>query len=336
MKAARLHGPRDVRIEQVPDPAPGPGEVLLRVRAVAVCPSDWRLWESGNAGGAPLERPIIQGHEFSGEVVALGPQVEGIAVGARVAVEPSWNCGRCHVCRSGRQHVCPDVVFPSFPPHNGALAEYIACPAFAVHGLPDNLGLIEGALVEPLGVAIHAVRLAQVTPQTRVAVLGAGMVGLCAARLVRLAGVEECAVVEPIPERRELVRDFAPAQVAASYEELVAAGFEPEVVLECAGVAGTIEQSMELAAPCGRVVVVGIPQPETVSFEAFLPRRKELTLIFSRRSRDTLAEAVEMAASGELDLGALPVLRHALEQTSEAIEATATRRDEMLRCVVEP
>lgn len=336
MIAARLHGPRDVRIEQVPDPTPGTGEVLLRVRAVAICPSDWRLWESGNAGGAPLERPIIQGHEFSGEVVALGPQVEGIAPGARVAVEPSWNCGRCHVCRSGRQHVCPDVVFPSFPPHDGALAEQIACPAFAVHELPDNVGFVEGALVEPLGVAMHGVRLAQVTPQTRVAVLGAGMVGLCAARLVRLAGVEACAVVEPIRERRELVKDFAPAQVAASCEELAATGFEPEVVIECVGASAAIEQSMELAAPCGRVVVVGIPQPETVTFEAYLPRRKELTVVFSRRSRETLAEAVALVASRKVDLGALPVLRHTLEQTSAAIDATATRRHEMLRCVVEP
>lgn len=336
MKAARLHGPKDVRIEQVPEPKPGPGQVLLRVCAVAVCPSDWRLWESGNAGGAPLERPIIQGHEFAGEVVALGPQVEGIAPGTRVAVEPSWNCGRCRACRTDRQHVCPDVAFPSFPPHDGALAEQIACPAFAVHELPDEMGFIEGALVEPLGVAIHAVRLADVNPRTQVAVLGAGMVGLCTARLVRLAGVKDCVVVEPIPERRELVRDFAPAQVAASHEELAAAGFEPEVVIECAGSCAAIEQAMELAAPCGRVVVVGIPQPETLTFEAYLPRRKELALIFSRRSRDTLAEAVDLAASGQVNLRAVPVLRHSLEQTSAAIEATATRRNEMLRCIVEP
>lgn len=336
MRAARLHAAHDVRIEQVPDPTPGPGEVLLRVRAVSICPSDWRLWDSGNAGGAPLQAPIIQGHEFSGDVVALGEGVGGIAVGTRVGVEPSWHCGACEECSRGLHNVCRRVVFPSFPPHDGALAELIACPAFAVHELPANVSYAEGALVEPLGVAIHGVRLARVEPGARVAVLGAGVVGLCALQLLRLAGHEQVAMVEPISERRELALRYGPACVAGSWEDLASGGFEPDVVLECSGQAGAVLEALELAAPCGQVVVVGIPHPETVTFEAYLPRRKELTLIFSRRSRDTLAEAIALVAEERIDLLSMPVQRFPLEQADRAIDATMARRHETLRAIVEP
>jgi len=335
LRAARLHGPGDVRIDEVPTPEPASGEVLLRVRAALICASDVRMYWDGHAGGVVPEQPISQGHEFSGDIVALGEGVAGPPVGTRVAVEPSWHCGECDMCLSGRTNICRNIIFPSFPPRNGALAEYIACPAHAVHPIPDSVTYIEGALLEPLGVAIHAVRLAQVTREHSIAVLGAGAIGVCTLLTARQMGLGGITVVEPIEGRREWVRRRG-AKVAASVKELLDAGHEADIVFECAGEGAAIEDALHLAKPAGTVVVVGIPHPERISFEANIPRRKELTIVFSRRSRDTLVEATELVGSGRIDLRSIPVRRFALEQTAEAIEATASRPGDMLRAAVTP
>lgn len=341
MRAARLHAARDVRLEEVPTPAPGPGEVLVRVRAVGICPSDWRLWDSGDAGGAPLTGPIIQGHEFSGDVAQVGAEVArkrtfaesaSLAPGDRVAVEPSWHCGRCDQCLRGRYNICRHVRFPSFPPTDGALAEYVACPAVNVVKLPRGVDYVTGALAEPLGVALHALRLAAPAPQERLLILGAGMIGLCVLQIARLRGLGEVTVIEPVAGRRALARRLGAAEVLAAPPD--AGALEADVVLECSGFSGAVEEALELASPGGKVVVVGIPHPETVTFEANRPRRKELTMIFTRRSCDTLQEALALLADGTVNLDATPVRRFSLEQVTEALEATAARPGDMLRAVV--
>jgi len=335
LRAARLHGPGDVRLDDVPVPEAASGEVLVRVRAVLICASDVRMYWDGHAGGVVPKEPISQGHEFSGEIVALGEGVTAPPVGTRVAVEPSWHCGECDMCLSGRTNICRNIVFPSFPPRNGALAEYIACPAHAVHPIPDSATFIEGALLEPLGVAVHAVRLAQVTREHSIAILGAGAIGVCTLLTAEQMGLERIAVVEPVEGRREWVKRRG-VKVAASASELIDAGIEADIVFECAGESAAIEDALHLARPAGTVIVVGIPHPERISFEANISRRKELTIIFSRRSRDTLQEATELVASGRIDLSSIPVRCFTLDRTAEAIEATASRPGDMLRAAVIP
>ena len=334
MRAARLHGPRDVRVDDVPAPTPAQGEVLLRVRAVSICASDCRMYWDGHAGGVTPDHPMIQGHEFSGDIVGHGEGVEGPRVGARVAVEPSWHCGDCDMCRAGYTNVCRNIVFPSFPNRDGALAETIACPAHAVCEIPDHVSYIAGALVEPLGVGMHAVRLAAVEPTDRLIILGAGAIGISALMVAKLQGIQQVTVVEPVEGRRELASCLGASATASSTKELLDA--EAEVIVECAGEGAAVEQALRLARPEGRVVVVGIPHPERISFEANVPRRHELTLIFARRSRDTLHEAVSLIASGKLDVAGWPVRTFTLDQTAEAIEAAASRPGDMIRAVVEP
>ena len=336
MRAARLHAARDIRLDEVPLPEPSAGEVLVRVRAVSICASDVRMYWDGHAGGVVPEAPISQGHEFSGEIAALGEGVGGPPVGTRVAVEPSWHCGECDMCRSAHENLCRNIVFPSFPPRNGALAEYIACPADAVCPLPDTVSDIEGALVEPLGVALHAVRLARPRPGAEIAVLGAGAIGACVLATLRAYGHERLALAEPIAGRRDWAARFTSLPPVASAQDLLASGYEADLVFECAGENSAIEDALGLARPAGTVVVVGIPHPERISLDANIPRRKELTVIFSRRSRATLEEAVTLVAEGRLDLAAFPVRRYTLGQTAGAIEATASRPGDMLRAVVLP
>lgn len=336
MRAARLHGPKEIRIEEVPSPEPGPNEVLVRVRAVAICPSDWRLYADGHAGGVVPERPIIQGHEFAGDIVALGRGVVGPPTGTRVAVDPSWHCGECDLCQRGLTNICRQVRFPSFPPQDGALAEYIACPAYSARPLPEQVSYIEGALTEPLGVALHAVRLACLGTDESVTVMGAGCVGVCTLGLAMLHRVRRAAVVEPVAGRREWPARLGARPVVASCEELLAAGHEADVVFECSGEDGAIAQAISLARPAGRVLVVGIPRSERATLDVALARRRELTLTFCRRSRDTLAESIALLESGQIDLSSVPVRQFPLEQTAEALEATAARPGNMLRAVVLP
>ena len=206
---------------------------------------------------------MIQGHEFSGEIVAAGPEAQAPPIGSRVAVEPSWHCGECQVCQEGLNNLCPNVVFPSFPSHDGAMAEYIACPDFSVAVLPDNVSDIEGALTEPLGVGIHAVRLVELAGDETVAILGAGMIGISTMMAARLGGVEDITMAEPVAARREFAEQMGAQMTAPDAATLADAGIRPEVVFECSGDEAALAECVELVRPNGRVVAVGIPEVDS-------------------------------------------------------------------------
>ncbi len=335
MRAARLYAPHDVRIDDIPTPEAGPGEVLVRVRAVSICPSDWRLYEDGHASGVVPDHPMIQGHEFSGDVAALGSGVSGPPVGTPVAVEPTWACGECDLCREGLPNLCRHIIFPSFPQRDGALAEYIACPADAVSPLPPDTSYGVGALIEPLGVGLHAVRLAELRATDHLVFLGAGAIGMCTLLVARAKGARDLTVVEPLCERRDWPARLG-CKVVASYEELGKQGIEGDVVFECSGENTAVEQAMRVTRPGGKIMVVGIPHPDVVSFDSTIPRRCELTLLFSRRSRHALEESLHLLATGQVDLAALPTRNYTLDQTQEALDATAARPGDMLRAIVTP
>jgi L-iditol 2-dehydrogenase len=335
MRAARLYGASDVRVDEVAVPTAGPGEALVRVRAVSICPSDWRLYVDGHAGGKEPEWPFVQGHEFAGDVVALGSDVAGPAPGTRVAVEPSWPCGSCDMCREGKHHICRHVRFASFPPHGGALAQYVVVPHDALFPLPDALDYVAGALSEPLCVALHATRLAQLRPGESVVLLGAGVIGVSTLQMALAEGVGPTAVIEPVAERCALPQELGAAQVFASLNEATAAGVEADVVFECSGDIPALDQCIRLARPGGRIVVIGIPRCEEITFDIATARRHELTITFSRRSFGMVEEGLALLASGALRLRDLPLQRFALDQTTEAMEMTG-RPGRNLRAVVEP
>ena len=339
MRAARLYGAGDVRIDDVPAPTPGAGEVLIRVRAVTICPSDWRMYVDGHAGGVVPDRPIIQGHEFAGDVVELGPGVAAthpdICPGLRVAVEPSWPCGVCDLCLAGRGNICRNVRFPSFPPVDGALAEHIVCPASALAVMPEDLSYEEGALAEPLGVSMHAVRLAHPAPVEQVCILGAGVIGIGCLMLCQSRGCASIAIVEPVSARHTLPRRLCADPIAVSHDDLINVRFEADVVLECSGDSHALDQAVRLARPGGRIVVVGIPRDERITFDMSVARRRELTVVFSRRSHETIHEAVRLMAKRVVDFSDLPMRRYPLDQTEQALQATG-EVGETLRAVVAP
>jgi len=338
MKAARLFAKGDLRVVECDKPKPRDGEALVAVKAVAICPSDVRMYQEGESGGVAPEGPLTLGHEFAGVVEECREQEPSFAPGARVAVEPSWYCGECDLCLSEHQNICRNLVFPSFPPNDGGMAEYISCPTFALAELPKRTTWIEGALLEPLGVAVHAVRLAELMPTHRIGILGAGVIGMSVLQVARACGVGDAIVAEPNPRRRPLAKKLGAARVARSAERLLDLiedpVAQPDVVFEASGDPAAFEQSCELAKPGGAVIIVGIPSPDEVTFASQIPRRKELTITFSRRSRDTVQTCASMLARKEVDLSCYPVRTFSLDEAPEAVQSAVELPDDVLRAVV--
>jgi L-iditol 2-dehydrogenase len=339
MKAAKLFGPKDTRVVEVERPTPGPGEILVAVKAVSICPSDLRLWEDGHAGGTWPDHPFTQGHEFSGAVAELGPGVEGPPPATPVAVTPLWACGKCDMCLEGLSNICRKMVFPSFPQADGSMCEYMAVPAWSVEPLPPGISFSEAALMEPLQAAVHGVELGRLAEGTNVAVIGAGIIGLFVLQAARASGANNLYAADPIPENRELAEKYGAAAVAPFAADLLEllpdSSRQPRVVFECSGHPVALHQSMDLCRPAGLVVIIGVPHPDVVNFDTRAPRRKELNFVFSRRYRkEDLKSAVALVAEGKIDLGGIPVETFSLDEAPEAMRRANERTPGVLRTIL--
>jgi len=341
MRAVRLHGPREMRLGEMPDPAAGAGEALIRVRAVGVCGSDVHFYLDGRIGDAVAPVPFTLGHEFVGEIEALGPGTEGPAIGTRVAVDPAVPCGVCGACREGNQNRCPDVRFAATPPVEGALSELYVHPAHLCVPMPVGMSFAEGTMLEPLGVAIHVLTLAKVAPGESVAILGAGPIGLLVEQLaLRSAGSVH--VIEPIAERRGFATRFGATAVCdpctvdpAEWLLDRTGGFGVDVVIEAAWGAEAVDQAMHMARPAGRVVLVGIPREDTCSFAAGEARRKGLTIWMSRRMKTVYPQAIALAERGAVELESLVSHRFGLEEAGAALDLAATLGDGVCKAMIE-
>jgi L-iditol 2-dehydrogenase len=312
MLAARLHGPRDVRVEEVD--APNTGEVLVRVTATGICGSDLHTYLDGRIGDTRLDAPLILGHEFAGVRMDTGE---------RVAVDPAQPCQRCDLCEHGHPNLCRRLHFCGLFPDNGSLAEYIRVPASTCFAVPDSIDDVSAAMLEPLGVALHATDLAKIRVGDRVAILGAGPIGLLLAQTVKLAGAE-IYMHDPLPWRMDFARRYGAEKLPA----------EVDVCFEAAWGAEAIEQAMELTRPGGRVVLVGIPSADRCEFRHSLARRKGLTILFSRRMKHTYPRAIQLAATGRVDLKTFVTHRYPLAKSAETFAVCANYKDNVIKAVV--
>ena len=324
MLAARLHGPRDLRLEEVAaPPAPRAGEVLVRVQATGVCGSDLHTYLDARIGDTQLEAPLIIGHEFAG-IIDQG--VPGLSPGMRVAVDPAQPCHRCDLCERGHPNLCRRLHFCGLYPDDGSLAELIRVPASTCFPVPDEIDAAGAALLEPLGVALHATDLAKIRIGDRVAVLGAGPIGLLLIQTIKLAGAGEIYISDPLPWRMALARKYG-AEPLPSHPEM-------DVVFEAAWGGPSIGQSVELVRPGGRVVLVGIPSEDRCEFKHSTARRKGLTIIFSRRMKHTYPRAIRLVTSGQVDLAGLVSHRFPLAQAAAAFKLNAEYGDQVVKVII--
>jgi L-iditol 2-dehydrogenase len=342
MRASRLHGVRDLRLEELPRPEPAPGEVLLKIASVGVCGSDVHYYTEGRIGDAVVTDPIVMGHEFSAWVAGLGEGVEGLEVGQLVAVEPAVSCGACESCQHGHPNLCPHVLFCGTPPIDGVFAEYAVKPAENCFPLPEGFTPVRGALLEPLGIAIHTVDLAHLKAGDTVAVLGAGPIGLLTAAVAQAAGASQIAMTEPLAYRREFALRYAAdaalnpdtTDVVAEIMELTG-GRGVDVAFEAAGAEETPDQAARVTRPGGKVVVAGIPSDDRMTFTAGVVRRKGLTIKLVRRMKHTYPRAIRLVQRGMIDVD--PVATHVfpLERIAEAFEMVAGYADGVLRAIIQ-
>jgi L-iditol 2-dehydrogenase len=349
MKAARLHSARDVRFEEVPPahpPGPGPGQALIRVQSVGLCGSDLHYYRDGRIGPSLAGEPLVLGHEFAGEIVALGPDAHGpqglrLREGLAVAVDPARACGSCEPCLHGHPNLCPSVQFCGTPPTDGALQEFVTWPADLLYPLPPGMTPEQGALLEPLGVLIHAIDLAKIRLADTVAVLGAGPIGLLAIRLARLSGASRLFATDIIPERVAAALTFGAHQAAnarqtdpVSWIKDLTGGRGVDVALECAGAAETPGQAVEVVRPGGTVVLVGIPAEDETAFPASSARRKGVTIKLCRRMNHSYPRALALVHSGMVHLDLLVTHRFKLEDTNRAFHLLDRGDEGVLKAMV--
>jgi L-iditol 2-dehydrogenase len=332
MRAARLHGAGDLRLAEEPEPAAEPGQELVRVTAVGICGSDLHWWDEAGIGDAVITRPLVLGHEAAG-VIEAGPRR-----GTRVAIDPAITCGRCRPCLDGYRNLCLNIRFAGHGDQDGAMREFLAWPSDLLHPLPDSVTDTDGALLEPLGVAIHALDLGHVRLGARVAVVGCGPIGLLLIAVLRTAGASHIAAFEPLPHRREAALRYGadvclrPDILPADLRELVGEG--AETVFEMAGTADAVRLSIAAARPGGRVVLGGIPADDRIAFEASTARRKGLTIAMVRRMNNTYGRAIALAAAGSFSLAPLVTGRFGLASAGPAFGVAAKRKG--LKVVIEP
>jgi L-iditol 2-dehydrogenase len=311
----------------------GPGESLVQVTAIGICGSDLHWWGEAGIGDATLDHPLVLGHEAAG-VISEGPRR-----GERVAIDPAVPCGTCRPCREGYRNLCVRIRFAGHGRQDGAMREFMAWPTGQLHPLPDALSDADGAVLEPLGVAIHALDLGHVHLGASAAVLGAGPIGLLLAQVLQVAGAGPVTVFEPLPHRRAaaaalgvVVADPGAAADPVALRELTGEGVD--VAFEVAGSDEAVQLAMAAARPGGRVVLGGIPGDDMTRFRASVARRKGLTIAMVRRMNEVYPRAISLAAEQRIDLPGLITARYPLEKAAEAFGSAAARTG--LKVILEP
>jgi L-iditol 2-dehydrogenase len=331
----RFHGPRDLRLDEIDLPTPGPGEVRIRPRAVGICGTDAKIVE-GHFRAVP---GTVLGHEIAGHIDAVGAGVTAALEGDLVSVEPHLYCGACRYCRLGLEHLCPDK--RAFGVHlDGGMAEAIVVPARLAYAVPRGIPASVACLAEPLGCAVHGIDRLEPRSGLPAVIIGAGPAGLMLTALAGRSGLDPIVVLEPDEARRTAALAFGADVVidAASpdwQESAIAAsgGHGFDFAIEAAGSAVGLERAIALSARRGRILVYGVAAPsDTASVRPQDVYARELTILGSALNPFTHARAV--ALLGRLPLALLDPGVYALAAYREAFDAQAKRRH--LKVVIDP
>ncbi len=336
--AAFIHGVRDVRIGSFEPELSREHKTLVDVAAVGICGSDIHYYKDGGIGAATISQPFVPGHEFS---AYLSTDIEplGLKRGQLVAIDPALPCHQCEWCVKGHHNLCPSVIFQGAPPYHGALTQQIAVPLQCIVPLPHNMTPLQGAMLEPLGVCVHAIDLAKPTLFDSVAVLGCGPIGLGIIQLLSLSGCQQIIGIDPQLHRVQLASDLGATAVGQTIDSALEQtdGQGCHLVIEATNSPRGFSDAIDASRIGGRVVLVGIPDGnEYATICAADARRRGLSLKFSRRMGNVYARAVELVHSGKVDVGALVSHQCTLEDTPEAFAMQADEAVGFVKSVVYP
>lgn len=344
MKAMKLTGIRKMEMMEAPDPKiVQPDDVLIRMKVVGVCGSDVHYYENGQIGSQVVTYPFTVGHEGAGVVAAVGPGVQTIHVGDRIAVEPAMSCGQCDQCRVGRPHTCRKLRFLGCPKQaEGCLSEFIVMPEACCFKITDNTTFDEAAISEPLAIGVYAVKSAIPMQGAVIGILGVGPVGLSVLLPAKAQGARKIYVTDKIDRRLELAKKAGAAWGGNPDREDVVAGLqklEPgglDVVFECCGQQEAMDQALEMLKPGGKLMLIGIPPLcERVSFKIDKLRHKEICIQNVRRQNHCVRPALDMIARQDFDVRVMATHRFALQDAQAAFDLVAAYRDGVVKAMID-
>ena len=335
MRAVEISSDRSLRLVDLPEEPLLPGQVRIAVRLAGICGSDLHMRDMPE-----ISPGVVMGHEFMGVVSELGPGTEGWTVGERVVVNPLDPCGDCRLCRAGRTPLCANAIPGGIGlgARRGAYAESVVVKKERLFRLPDHVTDTDGAVVEPLAVAVHGVRIAGVGPQDKCVVIGAGPVGIMTACALRAAKLEPVAVVDPADVRRQLAADlgFPTAQGIDGPDagELLPDGVD--VVFDCTGHPAVIGAVMQVLNPAGRVIVLGVPMASSSVHLGWVAAREIEIRGSLGYTDDDFATAIDYLASGAVSVPNFVTTVDSLDRADYWFGELTSERTDQVKVLLRP
>jgi L-iditol 2-dehydrogenase len=342
MKALLLSEYKKLQIADVPVPVPSPGEILVHVAACGICGSDVHGYDGSSGRRIP---PIVMGHEAAGFIASVGAGVAGFHAGDRVTFDSTVYCGKCAYCRRGQMNLCDrrEVLGVSCGDYRraGAFAEFVSVPARIVYKLPGSLSFTEAALLEAVSVALHAVSLAKIEPDSTGLVVGAGMIGLLVQQALQLAGCSRVFVSDIDTNRLELSKSIGATEVLHSGPDLrdklthLTDGNGVDIAVEAVGNNGAVQSAINSVRKGGSVVLVG-----NIAAEVTIPLQKvvtrQITIHGSCASAGEYPRAIELMSAGKIHVKPLISAVAPLEEGPQWFDRLYQRERGLLKIVLEP
>jgi L-iditol 2-dehydrogenase len=340
-KAAFMTGLHSIEIRDTEVPKPKDDEVLVRIEYVGICGSDVHFYETGKIGDFIVEPPFILGHETAGVVEEVGSNVKDLKAGDKVALEPGVPCGICQSCRSGWYNLCPQVVFMAAPPYHGALTKYLTHSAAFSFKLPNNVSTMEGALIEPLAVGLHAAGQVGVALGDSVTILGAGCIGLVSLLAAKASGAGRVYISDIEDKRLSFAKKLGATETINAKEvdtiEKIGAlteGHGTDKVIECAGSPVTIAQTPHLVSRSGTIVLVGMSLQDEINYNLMQLILKEASITTVFRYRNKYPVAIEAIASGAIKIKDIVTHTFDFEDTKKAFDFVIENPSDVVKAVI--
>lgn len=332
MRASVLSPKLTLSVEERTVPTPDADQVLVKVMAVGVCGSDVHFYHEGRIGDMIVESPICLGHEMSGQIVAVGSAVDSSRIGQRVAVEPQRPCRTCDQCFAGRYNLCRNIEFYAAPPIDGAFCEYVTIQHNFAFEMPEDMSYEAGALLEPLSVAIAAMRKGKVVPGSRVLIAGAGPIGVICAQTAKAYGASEIIVTDLVESRRQKALTYGATSVLdPRVDDTRQLGVD--CFIDATGAAPAVMAGVLATGPNGIAVIVGMGADEMLLPISHI-QAKEISVTGIFRYTDSWPTAIHLVSSGLVELDSLVTGKFTIDEVQEAFETD--KNPDSLKSVVYP
>jgi L-iditol 2-dehydrogenase len=330
MRALFIHGEKDLRLGDLPEPELKPGDYKLKVASTLVCGSDLHYYLEGGIGTRRIQKPHVPGHEFAAWVWDDRAEEVGLKKGQLVAVEPSHFCRECEYCRRGLPHLCKSLRFRGSPPNHGSMTEFVTAPRESIIPVPESFTADEAAFLEPVGIGIHA---------DSVAILGCGPIGLVLLQLARAHGAGTIYCADPLEYRARKAVELGADKAGASYKDIVewTGGKGVDLAIDATTCPDAMAETVAMVRPAGRIVLVGIPTGVNYNaFDAMPFRSKEPTVTICNRMAEVYPEAIEAVRRGMVNVKAIITHRGGLNEAVSLFERQGAYREGVLKSAIYP